>query len=229
MDNVAKPRRRPKFLDPEEECFFNKIESLLPYHPITDADAFDVFPEAKSVVLKLLKNTRQKIEDINKENRPKFDEAMKFFYMHDGREEYEDLFTALAHFWYFEIPAHVRTEIKGNRPVTVSLQDEVARLERIIKLHTIRHAIKNSPDEVNELTIKNAKEVQMGDLLIGEKPNHAGFIRCPFHNEKTASCKIEKNRFHCFGCGADGDVIDWVMKMEGKDFLTAVRELNRRR
>ena len=30
-----------------------------------------------------------------------------------------------------------------------------------------------------------------------------------FHNDKTPSMKLDK-RFHCFGCGADGDVIDFV-------------------
>lgn len=34
-------------------------------------------------------------------------------------------------------------------------------------------------------------------------------VRCPFHEEKTPSCKVEPRRFHCFGCGANGDVIDY--------------------
>lgn len=34
---------------------------------------------------------------------------------------------------------------------------------------------------------------------------------CPFHTENTASFKVNENshRYHCFGCGADGDAIDW--------------------
>ena len=36
--------------------------------------------------------------------------------------------------------------------------------------------------------------------------------RCPFHNEKTPSCVVyPDNHFHCFGCGANGTVIDYVM------------------
>ena len=40
---------------------------------------------------------------------------------------------------------------------------------------------------------------------------------CPFHEEETASLSVnpEKNVFHCFGCGAGGGVIDWVMKKNG--------------
>ena len=50
---------------------------------------------------------------------------------------------------------------------------------------------------------------------------------CPFHEEKTASMKItpEKNLFHCFGCGAGGSVIDWVMKTQGVSFKHAVELL----
>ena len=50
---------------------------------------------------------------------------------------------------------------------------------------------------------------------------------CPFHNEKTPSFVVspEKQIFHCFGCGASGDVIKFIMRIEDVDFKTAVREL----
>ena len=43
---------------------------------------------------------------------------------------------------------------------------------------------------------------------------------CPFHSEKTPSFMVspDKQRFHCFGCGADGDVISFVMKYENLSF-----------
>ena len=37
--------------------------------------------------------------------------------------------------------------------------------------------------------------------------------RCPFHDDKNPSMKADR-RFHCFGCGADGDVIDLVSRLE---------------
>ena len=40
----------------------------------------------------------------------------------------------------------------------------------------------------------------------GIRVNRNGMACCPFHNDKTPSMKLDK-RFHCFGCGADGDVI----------------------
>jgi DNA primase len=46
---------------------------------------------------------------------------------------------------------------------------------------------------------------------------------CPFHKEKTGSFKIKDNRFHCFGCGAHGDAIDWTQRRQNLDFPDAVR------
>lgn len=40
-------------------------------------------------------------------------------------------------------------------------------------------------------------------------------ILCPFHDENTASCLIEQNRFYCFGCGENGSSIDFMMKYLG--------------
>lgn len=53
-------------------------------------------------------------------------------------------------------------------------------------------------------------------------PNRAGFVSCPFHyGDHTASLKIYKDSFYCFGCGASGDIFDFVMRMERCDFKTA--------
>lgn len=57
------------------------------------------------------------------------------------------------------------------------------------------------------------------------QPNRAGFICCPFHKEKTASMKIYPKDFHCFGCGANGDIFTFVMLMDGLTFKEAFKEL----
>ncbi len=50
---------------------------------------------------------------------------------------------------------------------------------------------------------------------------------CPFHREKTPSFNVNPNMqiFKCFGCGEGGDVISFVMKHQGLDFMAAVRLL----
>lgn len=55
----------------------------------------------------------------------------------------------------------------------------------------------------------------------GYHPNRAGFISCPFHKEKTASMKIYKGSYHCYGCHKNGDIFSFVMGIEHCDFKTA--------
>src|SRR4051812_39273714 len=52
---------------------------------------------------------------------------------------------------------------------------------------------------------------------------------CPFHNEKTPSFTIndEKNFYHCFGCGAHGDAIEFVRRFERLSYVEAIETLCR--
>ncbi len=53
---------------------------------------------------------------------------------------------------------------------------------------------------------------------------------CPFHNEKTPSFNVSLDNqfFHCFGCGASGDVISFVQKHDNIDFMDALKLLANR-
>ncbi|MBK18484.1 MAG: DNA primase [Rhodospirillaceae bacterium] len=61
--------------------------------------------------------------------------------------------------------------------------------------------------------------------LIRKGREHTGL--CPFHSEKTPSFTVsdEKGFFHCFGCGAHGDIIGFVMRTENLSFPEAVQRL----
>ncbi len=50
---------------------------------------------------------------------------------------------------------------------------------------------------------------------------------CPFHKEKTPSFTIndDKGFYHCFGCGAHGDIIGWTMQYENRSFPEAIEQL----
>ncbi|HLF31572.1 MAG TPA: DNA primase [Xanthomonadales bacterium] len=52
---------------------------------------------------------------------------------------------------------------------------------------------------------------------------------CPFHDEKTPSFTVspQKQFYHCFGCGAHGSAIGFLMNYEGLEFIDAVEELAR--
>ena len=72
------------------------------------------------------------------------------------------------------------------------------------------------------------ERVSMSEALsvYGYEINRAGYIICPFHSEKTASCKIYEYSFHCFGCGAGGDVINFVKKLFDINFNQAIVRMN---
>jgi len=61
--------------------------------------------------------------------------------------------------------------------------------------------------------------------LVRKGREHLGL--CPFHNEKTPSFTVsdDKGFFHCFGCGAHGDVIGFIMRDDGQSFPEAVEKL----
>lgn len=70
--------------------------------------------------------------------------------------------------------------------------------------------------------------ISMANVLAryGLHPNRAGFIQCPFHRgDNHASLKVYKKDFHCFGCGANGDIFTFVQMMEGVDFKEAFQIL----
>lgn len=61
------------------------------------------------------------------------------------------------------------------------------------------------------------------------KNSGSGFVcLCPFHSEKTPSCHIYEDHFHCFGCGAGGDVITFIRLAGRLDYPEAVRFLAER-
>jgi len=64
-----------------------------------------------------------------------------------------------------------------------------------------------------------------------KKAGHEFVGLCPFHDENTASFRVNdaKGVFHCFGCSAAGDVIDFVKAAEGMTFMEAVKAASQKR
>jgi DNA primase len=64
------------------------------------------------------------------------------------------------------------------------------------------------------------------DLKLSRKGNEFSGL-CPFHHEKTPSFTVNDHKgfYHCFGCGAHGDVINYIMQRQNLDFQLAVKEL----
>lgn len=73
------------------------------------------------------------------------------------------------------------------------------------------------------------RERNLAVCSFGQKGNKY-FCCCPFHNEKTPSMCVNTDGqyYHCFGCGASGDVITFVMEMESVGYVDAVKLLAER-
>ncbi|MDP4147100.1 MAG: CHC2 zinc finger domain-containing protein, partial [Bacillota bacterium] len=74
------------------------------------------------------------------------------------------------------------------------------------------------------------QDIDLGCLIereTGEKFNKQGYIKCPFHSEKTPSLSIKffpdanKYKFKCFGCDEVGDAIDFIMKLKDIGYVEA--------
>lgn len=77
----------------------------------------------------------------------------------------------------------------------------------------------------------NPIETVMGNYVNLVRRGRNYVCNCPFHSEKTPSCYIYLGadpHFYCFGCGAGGDVITFIMKMENLTFTEAVNFLAQR-
>ncbi|MBQ8515705.1 MAG: DNA primase [Ruminococcus sp.] len=73
-------------------------------------------------------------------------------------------------------------------------------------------------------------ETVMGSYVSLIRRGRTFVCNCPFHSEKTPSCTIypEQQSFYCYGCGAGGDVITFMRRMENMTFMEAVETLAKR-
>jgi hypothetical protein len=175
---------------------------------IHDMDLLNIFPEGTPLL-------KRNIKDVNK--------IVK---------EIEPLLRELLQGWIGIIcssitdPEKRKKEIQWagntfyNKPLQ-KFESMIKKWERMLMVTELREVGK----EVVGLNIARAKEYPISRLI---EINRAGFAKCPFHNEKTASLKVweKENRWYCFGCNERGDVIDLYMKMNNVDIKTAVKSLN---
>jgi DNA primase len=80
---------------------------------------------------------------------------------------------------------------------------------------------------INELLVR-VDIVDLIDSHLPLKKTGANYIaRCPFHTEKSPSFSVSRNKqmFHCFGCGASGNAISFLMDFNHLDFVEAVEDL----
>ena len=74
-------------------------------------------------------------------------------------------------------------------------------------------------------TIKATVTVRQAAEHYGLEVGRNGMTRCPFHNDRHPSLKLNESYFYCFGCGATGDVIDFVARLFGLSSYEAAQKL----
>ena len=84
-----------------------------------------------------------------------------------------------------------------------------------------------SQDFIDRLKYANRIEDVMGSYVSLKRSGSSLKCLCPFHSERTPSCTVypETDSFYCFGCGAGGDVVTFIMKIENLDYYEAVKLL----
>lgn len=87
----------------------------------------------------------------------------------------------------------------------------------------------NIPRDFIDLLLTRVDLVELihGFVPLRKKSGSNHFACCPFHNEKSASFSVSQTKqfYYCFGCGAHGNAIDFVMKYEHFSFPEAVQHL----
>ena len=87
-----------------------------------------------------------------------------------------------------------------------------------------------SPAIIEDIKARNDIEHVVSSYITLKRAGSNLNGHCPFHSEKTPSFTVfpSTQSFYCFGCGAGGDAITFVMRMENLDYISAVRALAER-
>ncbi len=105
---------------------------------------------------------------------------------------------------------------------------ELQKKHRILNYAEMLYMLNRIPEETIE---KIRQSVDIVDVISEyvqlKKQGRNYFGLCPFHGENTPSFSVstDKQIFHCFGCGAGGNVFSFLMDLEGYSFTEAARNL----
>lgn len=187
------------------------------YKDPSPSQLLEIFPQAISIIKRNLKEYKKEYEEIEKQLSASLDPLFEEVYAHtDISDEEKKIKVNVIVEQFYKKPLQYRKTI-------------IQKLQLFLRIHAMKEMEKRGilPDNSQRITeddILHAKEYPIGDLI---EINRSGFTRCLFHEERTASCKVyeDQNKFHCFGCGKDGDAIDLACKIYGYEFIEAVKFL----
>lgn len=190
----------------EELCQYEEVPDF-PYP--TEIELLRIFPEGKEIIpLKIADWTKVKEKLLQEEVRPTLkrinsikDDFSRFFWKEAYKTEVNPLFI-----------------------------ESLEQLERLKRLKILTANTEHSKNMVNfEQKKAIAKQTPILSLYPFKSLKKLGSrytALCPLHDEDTPSFVIyPDNSFHCFGCQAHGDVIDFIRKIKGCSFREAIGQL----
>lgn len=131
-------------------------------------------------------------------------------------------------FLWKEIEWHMACETDYVTWQVICLPEIQSALEELrqLKKDLFYKSKPKTDDEITPDMIARAKEFKITDLV---EVDRTGKVCCLVHTEKTPSMAYnrQRNKLHCFGCGANMDSLDVYMKLNSANFHDAVRKLQR--
>lgn len=170
-----------------------------------------IFPEARNILEDNLLKLKLDLEELKTSGKEKLERRLSEMYLDPIVKDKKTSGELACEFY----SAHIE-----------SIEKEIRNIEYRLSVWPGSRK-KAGSNKITQEDIEQAKKFPITDFV---KPNSSGFIKCPFHNERTGSFKVykEQNRFHCYGCAVGGDVVDFVMKQFDLAFIEAVRMLIKR-
>src|SRR3990167_7145876 len=102
-------------------------------------------------------------------------------------------------------------------------QEKSKALRSLLNARAFRDG-KMMPGSLTDSEIVAAREGDMASL-VGSPVG--SMIACIYHDDKTPSMKVNRDYLFCFSCNKSADIIDFVMRKEGLNFVEAVKYLNK--
>lgn len=205
-----------KFMEIRDSYTANKYQ----YKPakLTDEELLPIFPEAKEIIPEKISEYQE--ERTNLINRMRtFRDKVKKVTVAKKKDEF------FVWFWGYAYLKHLFA------PGVVLIDKHLFRLKRQLRMLNGNNQTNNA-----ELDFANQKErakqrslvdIALPYLVRARYGGNRITALCPFHEEKTPSFTVyaDQNTFHCYGCQAHGDVINFKMKIDNLSFKEAVKEL----
>jgi DNA primase len=183
--------------------YYDSLKDL----PKTDMEWLAVFPESEAIVKKILK---EKLKLALKQEHQAYKD------LQDSKNRTN---SALPH------------ERDALQWYTDRIQEQINRLEMKIKkfkwqIDKLDGKERPASTGITEQDKEMARAVPIINLTQHKRAGSNYIAICIFHNDSKPSLTIfRNNRFKCFACGAHGDSIDFIKKLNGMEFLDAVRYL----